>query len=242
MVSTTHSPCSDYSEFDKLVDEFCERYRFDYVCYFLGTTQFSQLSSPFVKTNYPCAWVGHYLIQRFLEADPVIRRGFSCKEPFLWSELDWTTPPARQVQTDAERFSIPLIGYSIPIGYQAGWRGLLSVSVQASERHLKTLISCDSAALLQYAGLIHNYALTAVAAQMPPQSLSRREKQCLAHVAQGHSAAAIAKHLHLSEHTVRDHFKSARQKLECTTITQAVHRANQLGMLADQDASTLKSS
>jgi len=65
----------------------------------------------------------------------------------------------------------------------------------------------------------------------PVVSLSARETEVLALVAQGHSNPAIAKQLFLSEATVKTHLIHAFEKLEVSDRTRAVTKAMELGLL-----------
>lgn len=65
----------------------------------------------------------------------------------------------------------------------------------------------------------------------PSVSLSAREKEVLALVAQGHSNPSIAKQLFLSEATVKTHLLHAFEKLEVSDRTRAVTKAMELGLL-----------
>jgi DNA-binding CsgD family transcriptional regulator len=55
--------------------------------------------------------------------------------------------------------------------------------------------------------------------------VSARELDCLRWVAAGKSAWEASVILGISERTVRFHLNSAREKLNCTTTTQAVAKA-----------------
>ena len=65
----------------------------------------------------------------------------------------------------------------------------------------------------------------------PVVSLSARETEVLALVAQGHSNPAIAKQLFLSEATVKTHLLHAFEKLELSDRTREVTKAMELGLL-----------
>jgi DNA-binding NarL/FixJ family response regulator len=54
------------------------------------------------------------------------------------------------------------------------------------------------------------------------QSLTRREREVLRHLADGQSNDAIGRELHISPETVRTHVRKAMTKLEADTRTQAV--------------------
>ena len=65
----------------------------------------------------------------------------------------------------------------------------------------------------------------------PVVTLSARETEVLALVAQGHSNPAIAKQLFLSEATVKTHLIHAFEKLEVGDRTRAVTKAMELGLI-----------
>ncbi|MFE4460001.1 LuxR C-terminal-related transcriptional regulator, partial [Nocardia tengchongensis] len=61
--------------------------------------------------------------------------------------------------------------------------------------------------------------------------LTAREREVLAAAADGATAGAIAKLLHLSEGTVRNHLSSAIGKTGTRTRAEAVRAAERLGWL-----------
>ncbi len=71
------------------------------------------------------------------------------------------------------------------------------------------------------------YATTAPAADL----LSAREVEVLQLLADGHDPRQIARHLELSPHTVRDHIKGARTKLDVQSQLAAVVAAVRLGVV-----------
>jgi len=60
---------------------------------------------------------------------------------------------------------------------------------------------------------------------IPQPILSRRQKECLRMVAEGHTARSIAARLRISIRMVRFHLKAAREKLNAVSTSQAVHIA-----------------
>lgn len=94
----------------------------------------------------------------------------------------------------------------------------------------------------QQAGLIQNmHELQALFAQQLKQQtttsalLSPRELEVLGFVAQGLASKEIAEHLHISIHTVKAHIQRVYKKLEVSRRTQAVAKAEQMGLLTQQD-------
>lgn len=64
---------------------------------------------------------------------------------------------------------------------------------------------------------------------------SDREVEIISRAAQGMENETIAKELHLSVHTVRDHWRRVMSRWGCTNRTQVVATAFQLGYLSVED-------
>lgn len=75
--------------------------------------------------------------------------------------------------------------------------------------------------------------LTVFPAQPPPSGvvLSDREREVLDLIASGATNREIAGSLHLSPHTVKEHTSVLYRKLDVRGRAEAVHRAQQLGLL-----------
>jgi ATP/maltotriose-dependent transcriptional regulator MalT len=73
-----------------------------------------------------------------------------------------------------------------------------------------------------------------------PPELSEREVEIVQLYAQGGNAESIATQLHLSAHTVRSHARNLRQKLRCSTISQAVAVAIMLGQVTPHTPADLE--
>ncbi|NMC47383.1 MAG: response regulator transcription factor [Chloroflexi bacterium] len=65
----------------------------------------------------------------------------------------------------------------------------------------------------------------------PPMRLTKRQKQCLQHVAIGTPHRAIAEQLGITERTVREHLSRARKKLDVHSTAEAVYVAVKLHIL-----------
>jgi two-component system response regulator DesR len=74
-------------------------------------------------------------------------------------------------------------------------------------------------------------SLAAAALSAGPNPLSARERDVLAAAADGSTIGDIARHLHLSEGTVRNYLSSAIQKTHARNRIEAVQRANSQGWL-----------
>jgi DNA-binding CsgD family transcriptional regulator len=60
--------------------------------------------------------------------------------------------------------------------------------------------------------------------------LAPKEKECLHWVAEGKTAEEVAIIMNLKIMTVRSYLRLARQKLDCTTIANAVYKAAMLNL------------
>jgi DNA-binding CsgD family transcriptional regulator len=61
--------------------------------------------------------------------------------------------------------------------------------------------------------------------------LSPRERQCLEGLLQGHAPGQIAATLGLSRSAVHTYLRTARHKLECVTLEQAIAKAIRLDII-----------
>ncbi len=71
-----------------------------------------------------------------------------------------------------------------------------------------------------------------------PICISTREKEILQLVSTGLSSTDIARILHLSSHTIKDHRKSLKRKLQASNVAQLIRRGFELQLL---NTSTSKS-
>jgi DNA-binding CsgD family transcriptional regulator len=78
----------------------------------------------------------------------------------------------------------------------------------------------------------------AVEAQDAPPQLTRREREVLTLVAQGHTSAVIAEQLVLSVRTVESHRASLRRKLGRPAPSELVHHAERCGLVPPEGSRT----
>jgi LuxR family transcriptional activator of conjugal transfer of Ti plasmids len=62
-------------------------------------------------------------------------------------------------------------------------------------------------------------------------TLTRRQRDCLQYIADGHTGRSIAHRLGISERMVRFHLGAARLRLNAGSTTQAVYLAAKLGLI-----------
>src|SRR5690606_24835696 len=129
---------------------------------------------------------------------------------------------------DARAHGVGSFGHAFPTIDRFSRRSLLSVSGEMDKEAWLELIVMHAAALTRIARILQDKALSELSLPARPTSiLAPREAECLLWTARGKDAKAIAAILELSEYTVRSYLRTARQKLQCRTLSQAVAKAVQ---------------
>lgn len=206
-------------------------YGVDNITYHLAQTIAGDYDQPFVRTTYPDAWVSRYLLKGYVNIDPVVQEGFKRLLPFDWRELE-LNDSAIALMLDAHSHGLAGNGYSIPIMDKAGRRALFSINASLDDGTWPHFISENAEDLSEVGHRVHKLALVELYGEKDPvPRLGPRERECLLWAAQGKEHAVIAEILDLSEHTVRSYLKSARLKLDCSNIPQAVAKAMTLRII-----------
>lgn len=200
-------------------------YGLSHITYHLVQTVSSGADSPFVRTTYPMEWVGVYVINRYVDKDPVVKAGISRMTPFDWSSLK-NEPHYDEVMNAAEKFGIARNGFSIPITDKQARRALWSLNSLLPDIAWQQQLSAAATDWIELAHAVHRMAVKEAHGDADPiPQLAPRELECLKWAAKGKDHKDVAIILNLSEHTVRTYLKSARHKLGCATISQAVTTA-----------------
>lgn len=227
--ATIHDSANVQAALESLRDIF----RLKHISFHLGQIRIGELDAPFVQTTYPSQWVSRYVLKGYVNIDPVAREGFERQFPFDWREVA-LDERAAELMSDAAAHDLGKSGYSIPVVDRTGRRSLLSFTSDMTGRDWDDFIAGHRELLSEAAFQLHRKALVEVfgnADPMPP--LGPREIECLYWTARGKDYLAIAEILGISGHTVRGYLKSARFKLECATLPQAVAKALALRIIKE---------
>ena len=192
---------------------------------------------PYVRTTYPPTWLVRYLFKQYWRIDPIGREGFSRTTPFNWHDLDNGTPEVQEFFEDARRHGLGRTGLLIPLTNKSNQRGILSLNTDEPDDAWEDFTFDELPTLLEIGQILHRRATREIfgeAAERP--KLSPREKEMLHWISLGKEVPDIALITGLSEHTVRTYLKSARTKLEASTMAQAVVKAERMGLLVDPPA------
>lgn len=210
---------------------FRDAYSLAHVTLHMAQTLSDDVHMPYLKTTYPSNWVSRYVLKGYVNVDPVVAMGFNRQLPFDWREVEHS-PEADALMADSRRFGLGGNGYSIPVVDKSGRRTLVSLNsrLEGSDWDIQTEKSREEWAELAH--FLHRRAIIdRYGSQDPAPQLGPREHQCLTLAAKGYSSKRIAMKLHISEHTARDYLKSLRRKLGCTSISQAIAKAYELGII-----------
>ena len=191
-----------------------------------------QYGIPFVRTTYPAKWVDYYLQHNLIRIDPIVRHSLNSEKPFFWSEVNLTNDE-QLMMLKALSFGLAPFGYSVPTIDVGPYRGLFSINSDkdAAGDWEKTVVQ-DEILWREVALKLHKMAREEVDPDnVYTHNFSKREIECLCFVADGKTYSEVANILGISEHTVRDYFRSLRLKLNCSTLAQVVAKAKILKII-----------
>ncbi|MEM9881247.1 MAG: LuxR family transcriptional regulator [Pseudomonadota bacterium] len=197
------------------------------------------VDDPFIRLTYPAEWVRRYLVQSYIVVDPVLREGFLRAAPFDWAEITPTTDAEIAFFQDAQAYNIGSSGLSIPVRDKSGRRALFTISSHLTGAEWELFKRLYQDQLINIAHIVHQRALEFQFAEAPRENLSARETEVLYWSSQGKTAGDIAIILSLGETTIRTYIKSAKHKLGCISLTQAVSKAITHGIIGEIDPDAL---
>jgi two-component system, NarL family, nitrate/nitrite response regulator NarL len=122
-------------------------------------------------------------------------------------------------ETDEHVFACAAAGFCGYVARESGANDLYRTLVDAPEGRMHCAPHIAAAMFARLAGLLHEPD-----PQGPLPTLSSREREILALVAQGRSNKEIARHLVISAATVKNHMHSILQKLQVSRRGQAAAR------------------
>lgn len=222
--------CTDIGDF---IGEFCNEGLISNATFHMVTNTNNSLAIPFVKTTYPPDWVNYYLLNNLMSIDPIVRRALDAELPFFWADVA-LSHAEKQMMSEARDHGLSSIGYTVPTFDVGPYRGLFSIvsEIDADEDDWRRTILTHAEEIERIANSLHGVARL----EIDPYdgysvNLSKREIECLVHIAAGKTHTDLAAILGLSEHTVRSYCRTLRLKLNCSTLAQAVAKACSMGII-----------
>lgn len=188
--------------------------------------------------TYSRDWARRYVEKNYAAIDPVLQGAMRRFHPMDWKALDWSSPAARAFLRDAIEHGLGNQGWTVPIWGPQGEFAVFCLNHQGTDAEWQAFIAGAAKEALVVSHLMHEQALRIINREMPAPSaeLSPREREALAHLSAGHSRAAVADMLQISENTLRAYIDSARHKLGALNVTHAVALALAKGIIAPQGA------
>lgn len=215
------------------VPRIADRFEVDFVTLHLFRAGRDAQNKPYVRTNYPDAWISRYLLNDYVRIDPVLQMAEATTAPFCWSKIS-PRPESRKMMEQAVEHGVGPTGFSVVHLDAIGRRSVLSFNAQETRgsETWEPFLKENSEHLTELSAELHRIAVAEISsgdAEAP--QLSPRERECLRWTAAGKAHTDIAIILNLSEHTVRSYLKEARTKLDSVTLAQAVSKASSLGLI-----------
>jgi DNA-binding CsgD family transcriptional regulator len=223
--NTKSDPAWSCETVEQAVFAFRSKFQLAHATYHLAQTTITKLDSAYVRTTYASEWVSRYLQRNYVDIDPVLREGVQRQLPFDWAELE-LSEEALPLFEDAMAHGLGPSGYSIPIVDKNFRRALFSINSFETGEHWIDLVNRHKAVWVEAAYFIHDMAMNEIyGSNDQALHLSRREVECLTLAAHGKGYKDIAANLGISVHTAQGYLKSARHKLGCMNLPQAITEA-----------------
>jgi DNA-binding CsgD family transcriptional regulator len=190
-------------------------------------------TNPVLLPTYDEAWVQRYLEQNYFSIDPVVLAGRKSFLPIDWMTVEHSTKEARHFFAEAESYGVGRHGFTTPIRGPAGESALFTITSKASDEHWHRWRGSHLRDFHLLAHYFHDRAmrLAGLRYRHVMRPLSPRERQCLTGLAEGRAPAQVADVLGLSVSAVHAYLRAARQKLECSTMEQAIVKAIRLDII-----------
>lgn len=178
-------------------------------------------------SNYPDSWVEQYISEDIVSNDPVLLASQRTNIGFRWDEVPNLIPvtSAHREITERTRAAGLMNGFTIPAHVPGEANGSCNFAV-GRHRGLPT----DNLPMAQLVGSFgfqaaRSLILKRQAMSGTPVRLTGRQLECVALVARGKSDWEISRILGISEETVKQHLKDARDRYDVPKRVQVVVRA-----------------
>lgn len=212
------------------------RLGFQYFNYTLFSTPDREASDQrYFLTDYPEAWIRHYIANNYTGDDLVFHRSSIALRPFSWSDLGAIktfTPRQRRIFEEGAEAGIRF-GAGVPIRGPGRARAAFSVANDMTEAEFGRLFVANRHELHLIATYAHEriMELKLFDQGWSPPALSPREREVLTWISRGKTKGEIADILVISEDTIKAHVKSSCRKLDVHSATHASVKATIHGLI-----------
>ena len=220
---------------DELADimkDIAAEYGLSHIAYLSLAANKSTDSSLLTAVNtFSKEWQARYFLKQYIMIDPTIARGRTAVLPFDWETLEKDDFAVADFFKDANRHEVGRNGISIPVRNRRNANSMVSFTSDAPRPSWEAFKKQNMIRLQLVAALIDSATVVDSKLPAPQVTLSRREEQCLIWAARGKTHQEIADIVGLGPTSVRTHLDTARHKLRCINLTQAVGVAVATGVI-----------
>jgi len=215
----------------KFVSLMRDAYEFDHVSfatYDEGTDTYIRISG-----TYPKDWMDFYRsVEHREKRDPVLRH-LKRHKSFLWADMTDLSAEEKELMKARYRYGVGPNGFTIPFLSSDGHMSLLSATQNSiSAEDWRKKIAALKGDLVEIGGILHAALLTRIGVYPPSIELSERSISCLKLKGCGMNEDQIARALHISTRSVKNHLKAAREALGTGNNEQAIMFAFKLQLIS----------
>jgi LuxR family transcriptional activator of conjugal transfer of Ti plasmids len=181
--------------------------------------------APKVITNYPTAWVTHWVENHYERVDSTVALCKVTNDPFTWSfsrevfaqnsllQCYWEEATQFDLK-DGISISLPSIGCDIGFGYALNKNENSDLWLKSHKETMKVLSNVFYSQLNLLTDASRSIDLNA--------QMSARELECAQWVSTGMTAIQVAEKMNITERTVRFHLEQLKFKLNVKTKEQVI--------------------
>ena len=213
------------------IKSYASKLGFAYVSYAMCVPSLDSISRWIRFEALPEAWQKHYAAKKYVEIDPVLRRGINSIEPLIWSPKLFAEAP--QIWADAQQFGLKA-GVSQPCWAAQGVFGVLTLlrekpalsegEISTLRRQMQIVTNLLHLAMFEHLNVPSINCVAEV-------NLTAREREILRWTSEGKTAEIIGTILNISTRTVNFHISNVLTKLVSVNKVQAVAKARTFGLL-----------
>ena len=221
-----HSP-------ETILAHIAQTYRMSHAAYLGIDLSFDGRRHSIFYATYPKPWVERYIEKNYVDRDPTVTASLKSNLPVDWAALPSKDNVARSLLNRIYEYDVGKQGITVPIRGWQSEKGLFTLVGDMNEADWDSYKKLFIPDILTIGFYVH----CMVVKNFRPRSyvsdikLSPREILCLEWASNGKTFNDIADIVGISNHTVRIHLDTAREKLKCLNITHAVARAIKLELI-----------
>jgi len=224
-------------ELHNICSQIRQHYGFAFFSIFSRFNRANQKPLYIIMREFNNPWTQHYIQNRYVLNDPTIRLTSVKSTPLIWNYKEHDrivaslNPLEKKIASEGLDFGLRSI-FNAPFHSKLGNFGLIRFinDRKSQHEHVECCIQRDSELFL-LCSFIYQALEKIMHTKQHSNLLSQREKDILSWVANGLTPDRIANTLNISGHTVRNHLRNVRMKLQVNSMPHAVAKAVSTGLI-----------